>query len=272
MDVSIDRLTVCGNVFGDLERFFRLCDAIEYKSFAKYPYRYAIHFVDGSVLQIAEKDAVNSGKIKALRYDFNPNNKNYEKLHCDVLRLMKDSHFTRIDVAFDIYNVDMSSWRWIDTVGRPFNVWYSGSGAVETWYIGGKSSVIKIRIYDKAKEQKVKDKLWWRVELQMRREACKMIEKLNGELYFNPFEGIYPVADDDFKHLDIKTRALVKYLINEPQSFSELSVNSRSKYKKILLENVLSDKLDLYKEWEKKFSLLQSELKFWIGFTKKTLF
>lgn len=268
LKISIDRLTVCGNIFGDLEGFYSRSSAIEYKGFAKYPYRDSIHFLDGSVLQIAEKDAVNSGKIKELRYDFNPNNKGFEKLHFEVLGLMRDSHFTRIDIAFDIYDLDMSSWRWIDSVGRPFNVWYSGTGEVETWYIGGRASDVKIRIYNKAKEQKMKDKTWWRVEVQMRRETCKIIEDWNGEVNYNPFKDIQPVLEGDFKHLDIKSRALVKYLIKHPEGFSELSVNARSKYKKIVVEEGSKETIDFADLWQKKYSLLRSELKSWIDFTK----
>lgn len=270
MDLSIDRLTVVGDIFGDLEGFYRRCEAIEYDGLAKYPYRYSVHFLDGSVMQVAEKELVTSGHMKELRYDFNPNRKEYNRLHNEVLGLMKNSHSTRVDMAFDIYGVDMSSWRWIDTLGRPFNVWYSGAGEVETWYIGGKSSDPKIRVYNKAKEQKLKDKIWWRVEVQMRRETCKVIEKFNGEVIYNPFKDIYPVVDDDFKHLDIKTRAIVKYLIQYPEGFSELSKASRSKYRKILVEEAKKSKktIDFAEEWEKKYSLLRSELKSWLDLTR----
>lgn len=271
MKISIDKLTVVGNVSGDLEGFYRRCEATEYIGLAKYPYRYSVHFLDGSVLQVAEQDRVKSGHLKELRYEFNPNRKEYNKLHYDVLRHMKDSHFTRIDVAFDIYDVDMSSWRWIDLLGRPFNVWYSGAGEVETWYIGGRSSDVRIRIYNKAKEQQKKDKVWWRVEVQMRRETCKIVEAFNGEVIYNPFKDIYPVKDGDFKHLDIKTRALVKYLIQHPEGFSELSKNVRGKYKRMIAEEGSRETIDFAAEWEKKYSLLKSELKNWLDITKNTL-
>lgn len=270
MELSVDRLTVVGDIFGDLEGFFRRCEAIEYLGSAKYPYRTSMHFLDGSVLQIAEREAVSSGRLKELRYDFNPNRKEYNRLHYEVLGLMKNSHFTRIDIALDVYDIDMSSWRWIDSIGRPFNVWYSGTGEVETWYVGGKSSDPKIRIYNKAKEQRKKDKVWWRVEVQMRRETCKFIEDFNGEVIYNPFKDIYPVKDGDFKELNIKTRALVKYLIQHPEGFSELAKASRSKYRKILIEEAKKSKetIDFASIWEKKYSLLRSELKSWLDLTR----
>lgn len=268
MEISIDRLTVCGNIHGDLEGFYSRCLAVDWKGMAKYPYRYQIHFTDGSILQVAEKECVNSGKIKELRYDFNPNNKEYNKLHYEVLGLMQDSHFTRIDVAFDIYDLDMSSWRWIDSKGRPFNVYYSGTGAVETWYIGGKDSEVKIRIYNKAKEQRIKDRIWWRVEVQMRRDSAKLMQELEGQFSYNPFNDVIPVIEGDFKHLDIKTRALVKYLIKHPEGFSELSVNVRSKYRKIITENGSRETINFADLWQKKYSLLRSELKSWFTFTR----
>lgn len=273
MNLSIDKLTVVGNIFGDLERFYTRCQATEYHGLAKYPYRYSIHFLDGSVLQVAEQERVRSGHLKELRYEFNPNRKEYNKLHYEVLGHMKDVHFTRIDVAFDIYDIDMSSWRWIDLLGRPFNVWYSGTGEVETWYIGGRNSDLRIRIYNKAKEQQKKEKIWWRVEVQMRRETCKIVEEYGGELIYNPFKDIFPVVDDDFKHLDIKTRALVKYLIQHPEGFSELAKASRSKYRKILIEEAKKSRktIDFASIWEKKHSLLHSELKNWLKLTKVTI-
>jgi len=272
MDLSIDRLTVCGNVFGDLEGFYSRCMYIDYKGFAKYPYRHSIHFQDGSVLQVAEKENVRNGRMKELRYDFNPNHKEYnKKLHYQVLGLMKDSHFTRIDVALDVYDLDMSTWKWVDSLGRPKRIYMSGKDSIETWYIGGKDSQIIIRIYDKAKEQKTKDgRKWWRVEVQMRRDAVKLVEEMKGGVFYNPFKDVSAVVEGDFKHLDIKTRAMVKYLLNEPQGFSELSSASRAKYRKLIKEEASKETIDFAEIWEKKYSLVASELESWITFTRIT--
>lgn len=265
--MSIDRLTVCGNMCGDLEGFYSRCEQVKSRSFANYPYRHAIYFQDGSVLQKAETETVRSGKIKELRYDFNPNNKKYEKLHVQVVGLMKDVHFTRVDVAFDIYDKDMSKWKWIDSKGRPYNVYYGGTGEVETWYVGGKDSEMRVRIYNKAKEQKLKDKIWWRVEVQMRGEAAKIMQQY--KIPYNPFEDITPVVDGGFPELEIKQRAMVKYLIQHPSGFSELSKPSRLEYKKLIRLIASWECIDFYRLWNEKTPLVGSEVQSWLACAKQ---
>ena len=266
MEVSIDKLTLCGNLNGSLEVFYRENAFVEGMGFAKHPYRDYIKFIDGSILQVAEKSMVNSGRLKELRYEFNPNNKAFEKGHLSVLKMMKDAHITRVDVAFDVKDVDMSQWKWIDSKSRKTNVWYDGQGNVETYYIGGKESEKKIRIYNKAVEQKLNEGIWWRVEVQLRGQTAEEFRK--GEIDINPFEDITPVMDGEFPELDIKERAMVKYLIQYPSGFGELSVNSRTKYKKLLRGLASWETIDFRKEWNKKSSDVRSELASWYDFTK----
>lgn len=267
MEMSIDRLTICGNLFGSLEYFFSNCEQTKTKCFAKYPYRDQIQFLDGSVLQVAEKSLVQTGKIKELRYDFNPNNEKYEKLHMQVIGLMKDVHITRLDVAFDVYDIDMGNWQWIDSLGRPYNVYYSGSGEVETWYVGGKDSELRVRIYNKAKEKKMKDVIWWRVEVQMRGEVAKMVQEYN--VIYNPFEHVTPVVNSGFPELDIKTRAMVRYLIDNPQAFNELSKKTRAEYRKLIRLVGSWECINFYEEWNKKASLVRREVESWLCFAKQ---
>jgi hypothetical protein len=269
IDISIDNLTVCGNAFGDLENYIASEIAIDRRGFSKYPYRDMLHHQDGSVLQIGEINAVRAGKIKELRYEFNPNRKTYEKLHMRVLSMMKDVHFTRVDVAFDVYDIDMSTWKWIDSQSRRFNVWYGPNGEIETWYVGGKDSEIRIRIYNKALEQGLKDKVWWRVEVQLRRSAADLFTYWKGKVSINPFKDVTPVLEGGFPELDIKRRSLVKYLINNQSGFSELSKASRSEYKQLLRMIASWNTIDFFHVWEEKISDVQSEIQTWINFTKK---
>lgn len=263
MKLSIDKITVVGNIFGDLENFIRNEINLKYRGMAKYPYRDSFHFLDGSVLQVAEKEAVTSGKIKQLRYEFNPNNKSYNRLHMRILQLMKNVHLTRCDIAFDVYDVDMSTWRWIDSAGRKSNVWYGEKGDVETWYIGGRSSDMTIRIYNKAKEQGDRDKIWWRVEIQMRSKVAEGFYKY--KVTVNPFEYVSPVVDEGYPELDIKRRAMVKYLIDNPSRFSELSVNTRGEYKRLIRGIGSWRCINFHREWEKKESLIWRELRDWLS-------
>lgn len=268
MKVSIDNLTVCGNLFGNLEELYANRQEVEGRGFGKFPYRNNVYFLDGSFLQEAEKDIVDSGKMKQLRYEFNPNKTEYGQLHMAVLGIMKDAHVTRADVAFDVYDVDMSRWKWIDSKGRPYRVYYGGLGEVETWYVGGKDSEVVIRIYNKAKEQKIKDKVWWRVEVQIRREIADLWA--SGQAYeFNPFKDVTPVIGGNFPELNIRQRALVNYLIEHPSGFAELSSSTRSEYRKTIRLLGSWECIDFYNVWQKNASLVQSEVGSWLNLTMK---
>lgn len=269
IEISLDNLTVCGNAYGNLETYIANETAIDRRSFSKYPYRDMLHHLDGSVLQIGEINAVRAGKIKELRYEFNPNKRIYEKLHMRVLSMMKDIHFTRVDVAFDVYDVDMSTWKWIDSQSRRHNVWYGPNGEIETWYVGGKDAEIRIRIYNKALEQGIKDRTWWRVEVQLRRTAADLFTTWKGEIGINPFEHVTPVVDGEFLELDIKRRSLVKYLISNPSGFSELSRSSRSEYKTTMRLLASWKTIDFYRIWNEKISDVASEIQTWLNFAKK---
>ena len=265
MEISIDRLTLCGNEFGSVECFFKNSDFVLGRRPGKYPYRENIMLQDGSILQMAEGEMVRAGKIKELRYEFNPNNKLFEKNQLSVIKLMKDVHVTRIDIAFDIRDIDMSQWKWIDSKSRVSNVWYDGLGNVETYYIGGKESENKIRIYNKAKEQKLKNETWWRVEVQLRGKIAENFR--NGkETDINPFDDIVPVVDGEFPELPIKERAMVKYLLEYPSGFDELSKASRAKYKKLIQGLASWGTIDFRKAWKEKSSDVRSELASWCNF------
>lgn len=271
-NMSLDRLTFCGNVAGSLEKFIEKNEYIERRGFAKYPYRDTIHFIDGSVLQIAEIEAYRNGKIKELRYDFNPNNKMYEKVHISVLKMLRDVHVTRCDIALDVFGVDMSSWKWFDRLSRPQRHYVSGTGKFETVYIGGVNSELILRIYDKAKEQKEKNRIWWRVELQMRGDWAKHFQKWSGYGVppVDPFEDITPffLYSQAIRELPIQQRAMVKELIQEPAGWSELSGKTRSKYKKLIRElSEKENKIDFSAMWKEKSPEMASELHGWLNYS-----
>lgn len=270
--ISIDKLTVLGDfsdVNSDLEYFLANTEYTKHRGFAKYPYRDYVTFLDGSILQIAEKGSVRSGKIQGLRYEFNPNNKTFEKIHMAVLRHFKHARFSRIDIAIDIFDVDMSGWQWLDKKSRKQNHWLDGLGKKETVYVGGKDADLKLRIYNKAVEQNEKDKIWWRVEVQLRHDVADTFRRLsvNGEVNINPFEDVTPVQTVDFSHLDITHRAMLTYLLKHPEGYSELSKNTRSKYKKMMKEECLVNDIDLKSLWHEKSPELGSELDSWYKLT-----
>ncbi len=98
------------------------------------------------------------------------------------LRLMLaiDAVFTRIDVAFDDHD-DLLSLDAIESAVRagnytsPARAWSvldggrsKGTKSARTIYIGAPSSDVRVRVYDKAAEQKLADTHWVRVELECR--------------------------------------------------------------------------------------------------------
>lgn len=272
--ISIDRLTFLGDFSdanSDLEYFLANSEYTKHRGFSKYPYRDYVTFLDGSILQIAETGAVRSGKVQGLRYEFNPNNTTFEKIHMAVLRHFKHARISRIDVAMDVLDVDMSDWHWLDRKSRKQNHWVDGLGKKETVYVGGKDSDLKLRIYNKALEQGESDKTWWRVEVQLRGDVAETYRRFSqlGNVSINPFEDVTPVQNKDFGHLDIKDRAMLTYLMQHPDGFSELSKNTRSKYKNMLKqEGVVSD-VDLKTLWNEKSSELGSELDSWYKLTDR---
>ena len=94
---------------------------------------------------------------------------------------------TRIDLAIDVHNAGVSVQDVVDayreghalTLTRTCEEFKSLSGGGHTLYFGHKSSDKRLRIYDKAAEQKI-DGDWIRVELQLRREKAMNAFELVG--------------------------------------------------------------------------------------------
>ena len=249
MQVSVDRLTLVGfkvdykihNLLNDVT-----FDLIQKRYRAEYPYEWRYELFGGGVLEIGSlQDQSN------IRLDFNPNNVK-EGRHLDMIHrligCMKYIKPTRVDVAIDIKNIDMNDYAIIDDLSRKTNEWRSGgSRRLETYYIGGASSDLRIRIYDKALEQGEKGD-WWRIEAQMRKEFAENYKQ------FNPFESITLVPKnaslEQFQTL--KEKVFIKHLLQTPDDLGQLAQNTRYKYKKILkdLAESNSNKIDFYSIYE----------------------
>lgn len=291
-DVSIDKLVACGarSYSFELDDYLEETSFLKYRSIAKYPYREFFAMLDGSNIQVAEIEQTRKGNLKDLRVEFNPTKKSFNVEHAKMLRTLDNPHFTRIDVAFD-FEVDMSSWRWIDLQARPQRHYYGRNGKLETVYVGGKDSNIIYRIYNKAEESKKNrkknneefdfedkgKKYWWRIEVQFRRESAQtFFENIDTDI--NIFDDVFPVAHyfdndeskwDDFlkSGLDVKDRAMLHYLIDFPESFAELSPNTRSKYKKMMKSVSSYVGAHIRTVYKKNKPSLAEDLKHWYNFT-----
>ncbi|VTS30317.1 replication initiation factor family protein [Streptococcus pseudoporcinus] len=132
---------------------------------------------------IAYAERVKFDKNKG-RVDFNPN-KIRPFLHGELKRfihkLFDNPHFSRADVACDIFNLSddfIRQYRIVDPVS--FKPIYGANGLLETAYWGSRSSERQVRMYNKRLEQTKKKEIvpeeiesWWRLEVQLRRAKAE---------------------------------------------------------------------------------------------------
>lgn len=219
-------------------------------------FHYNAILVGGGFLQWSHE----TEKEKKIRFEFNPNKiiGKLEKYYMQVLRCMTEVHLTRKDIAVDIYDCDLSEgWYFLDTASRKRIEYWSGSGKLETLYFGAPSSDERIRIYNKALEQG-ENKTWWRIEAQLRGEKSN----LKG---FNPFPTIRIVKKGGYEIYDVRTRAMLYYLENNPNAMGELSQNAKKKYKDLLKANIANEAIIVPFDVEQ----CEIELDSWLNFTKK---
>ena len=194
---------------------------------AKYPYRYALKTFSGLFIQVKEKGS----HVQDVRVEFNPNNiEDYSDLF-DLVNCLTDIRVTRADFACD-YALDLSPFIFTNKTARKTNIFRSADGSLETLYLGCRSSEDQIRIYNKALEQGITDRLWWRIEHQLRfPKNCEI-----------PFSECHPFKDliirlTEFHHLKIQEKAILYYLRDHPEGWNELSKNARTKYRKLVKDS-----------------------------------
>lgn len=193
-----------------------------------------------------------------IRFEFNPNKvrRKYEKHLYSILGVIVNPHLTRKDIAIDLYDMDLSDgWNFYQDGKRKEIEYRSSTGRMESLYYGAPKSDERIRIYNKALEQKETDKTWWRVEAQLRSEKSNIPN-------YNPFNSIRIVRKGGYDNYDIRTRAMLQYLENNPDGLSELSPKIRKKYKEILMKNVESISLLLPFDNQE----CESELQSWLNY------
>lgn len=239
-DFSIDKLTVLGTLKSK-EYYFNLID---------FAYTYPIPFFEKVIdTQFFTKSwritdfgflQIDITTLK-FRLEFNPNKITSElqkKLLNILLSYIKDVHFSRIDLAIDLYNYNLYDYNIVDLNPRKKAYYYDRAGKLETCYFGSMSSNKFIRIYNKAVEQKVKDKNfdsdvdWWRVELQLRDTYIDTY--LTG---FKDFlDGILIFKYYSVESLSFTDKACLDYILKDISRLGLLSKNARTRYKRIIKE------------------------------------
>ena len=239
-DFSIDKLTVLGTLKCK-EYYFNLID---------FAYTYPIPFFEKVIdTQFFTKSwritdfgflQIDITTLK-FRLEFNPNkitSQLQKKLLNTLLSYIKDFHFSRIDLAIDLYNYNLYDYNIVDLNPRKKAYYYDRTGKLETCYFGSMSSNKFIRIYNKGVEQKVKDKNfnidvdWWRVELQLRDTYIDTY--LTG---FKDFlDGILIFKYYSVENLSFTDKACLDYLLKDISRLGLLSKNARTRYKRIINE------------------------------------
>lgn len=239
-------------------------------------YHYNMQCIGGAFIQLKhesewqpvfpEKNDHITNTAKPMRLEFNPNNYkgSSEKYLINIIKKMHDTHFTRKDIAIDLFDIDMNDFLILDKRKRRQTLMRQSNGTLETLYMGARESNEQIRIYDKAKERKIKKKKWWRIEAQLRGD----IANVN---YYNPYESVVISKKSTFQDLEIKERALLLYLQSHPEAIRELSKASRTKYKKLLLRKADTFEIDLSQIYFEGMHDIVTEINSWMTFTEEKL-
>lgn len=223
---SVDKLTLVGNLkHGSLERVYQWSKSPDLNTlpFAPYPYRHALQSQSG--VYFAFKDPGADG-VPDVRIEFNPNNQSTPPECVKALvDMMREVRMTRIDLAID-YPVDLSGFHYSTTVPKAGAIWYGRSGTAETFYLGKRSSGSMYRIYNKAREQKLPDVTWWRIEQELH---FRPGEDWRDKEAFSDLHVAKPAH-----YLNVVDAAVIEYLRAHPQAWGELTPYLRQKYRKML--------------------------------------
>lgn len=167
-----------------------------------------------------------------LRLDFNPNNiLLVGKKHFNyILSMVENIHFTRLDLAIDLFNYNISDYNIIDIGSRKSAYFYDRVGKLETLYSGSMKSDKFIRIYNKAVEQKLKNIDWWRFEIQIRgvhidKYFTDLIDFYKDILIFK-----YNVIDE----YSTEENAMIEYLLHDISRLDKIGKNQKTKYRNII--------------------------------------
>lgn len=194
--VSIDRITVSGELKAEYRELQRVMNALGSSwELSDGVFRLIREYPNGDTENIAYY-AENAFQAGSWRLDFNPNKlTDEEKLEMKrAIDLLADVHFTRLDLAFDVFNNELGMKYRIyrpNVSQREYGVCTAQwTKAVETIYYGSNSSEQQIRQYNKLVEQTKKNmplpdgvEHWMRLELQLRgRKPTEWVERAKGML------------------------------------------------------------------------------------------
>ncbi len=205
--------------------------------------------------------------------EFNPNHLDEEKerfLKEKMLKFISNAHLTRLDLAFDV-NFDLSQMTILQKHATKSTIHYSPSKEIETMYFGARGGEKFLRIYNKKKqldevlEEEVEDEILWRLEWELRRNEADILTTNK-----TPFDAINILQKGNTDSLNVQEKAMLFYLEHNPQGWSEMTKNTKKKYKEMLLEIADEDISESFiKAYKQKKSDLLYEVTSWLKATQQ---
>lgn len=257
LKTSIDWITVCGNVaekettINAVKNYLKGTDWKFVQQGNQRYFELISKVTDKSVARLFTND-YHAGSVR-LQTSCHFSNEEEFLQTTKILKILKNPHFTRIDVNVDLVNEDMNNMSFSFARFNAKRIEYrniqkikSRNGKLETVYIGAPKSDKVIRYYDKLVERHEKSdvvefvddtgtvisgddiKMWNRIELSVKSRECdNYIDLFNEVLSLLRIERIQMVKD-------AKQRAMLHSLIDNTIDFSELSTVTGYKYKDMI--------------------------------------
>lgn len=233
--VKVDRITVSGKLplktLGEIHEL----TGLTLKEGAFYLER---EDKDGNVENMAYM-AENQFMRDSWRLDFNPANLTDMESYIvsKTIQELQDAHFTRLDIAFDLFNVPNAMQhiltRYNVREDETWRVIRGRSKALETKYWGARKSEQQVRLYDKLVEQKAKHravpsevKSWARLELQLRgNRPVDWLASAN--------EMLSQFKLENLNRLPVNDRMALHSLLDGTVEWRDISKKTQAKYRKL---------------------------------------
>ena len=263
IDLVLDRLNfrICDVHKDDFERFasdlgkFETLGTInlhwDYKKGAKdYAYNLHVGQGDGAVYIGYRHNSINAKLVKErfdMKVDFNPNKHDWEAYKSLWLCMSDFRGYKKgiksIDLAFDVY-APISRIVPVSLTGKWTNKFQ------DTFYFGQRGSHGFVRIYDKAKEEGLKDIDKTRVEFTISFAEPVTLQVFQSIGEYDVFKD-YIVSVVDFDKLDVEMACILFALQHGFRSLKDFTWRKKEKIKKALLGTEQIDFQGVYNERKK---------------------
>lgn len=247
--ISVDRITVIGapklNDDADTNAFMRTIYR-KWKKESFFKLTTSGNIINPETQENIAYFEVPQHQQDKIRIDFNPKRlredpeAEWTKALRWLLDQLQDKQFSRLDIAFDMVNLDVRGYQPY-VFGSSRTIYLTKAWRVGSIYSGARGSRLQIRFYDKKLERKVNHEeldcdSYWRLEMQLRGsktitwyDDCK--KKLDKFYRINP-HGVTSLQDK-ITLLAIKQDANI---------LAELSKPSRIKFRKLMQQPDNQDK------------------------------